>query len=240
MACFIRRPSNDFNFATWQVGSDVLVSDLVDDIPNCTLTASAPTNPIAQAQTTGDIDLTWSYPDGQASAFEIWISNSPVTGFSLLGTVTETKAIISGLSPSDTKWFKVRALGALTSAFSPEVSDTTYITQDLSLSILTLTGLSQTSVRMDWSYNLIDKDTELDWSQDITFGSIEGATIIGKGVGTYTIPDTLTANVAYYFRLNGITMSNYYKQETITTFLYIVDQNGNNIIDGSGNRLIQT
>ena len=238
MSCFVKRPSNDFNFMSWQVASDVKVVDLQGNIPDCTIITSAPTNPIIQAQTSGDIDLVWSYPQGDATSYEVHMSDFPNTGFSLLGTVIDSEATISGLGANVTKYFKVRALGSALSAFSPVVGATTFIDDSLSLDVLTLTGIVQTTIQVEWDYQLIQKETFLEWSTDETFATVDGSTTLPKGTNVFLV-ENLTANTEYFFRIQGTSMSNYYRINSLDAAVFIASQNNQVISNGNGAIIIQ-
>jgi len=74
----------------------------------------APQNFIAIAGANeGDIHLDWDTVK-KAKSYELQRSPDPITGTSWIaaGTVTKSKATISGLSSGTKNWFRVRAIGA--------------------------------------------------------------------------------------------------------------------------------
>lgn len=192
MACFTERTSTPFNFIGTKRAVNVNISELGDDIGFCSLAAVAPTNLIADAVTSCDIDVYWTAPTETPLNIQLQVSDDGSV-WSDLATLSgsATTFIHGNVGTTTTKFYRVRSLGIIPSEFSNVDSATTGADQP----ILTTTPLSTTSIQLDWVYTSFDSDTIIQTSTN--------------GGGFITIPVTITSGTNTYNVL-GLSVDNTY------------------------------
>jgi hypothetical protein len=119
-----------------------------------TFTPSAPTSITATAATTTSINLAWVDGSTTETGFQIWMSTTSGSGYSLLATnpANQVTRSVTGLSVNVRYYFQIRAInGALTSAYSNEA---TAITSNPALpTSVTAIATSPTQVTLSWVDN---------------------------------------------------------------------------------------
>lgn len=207
-------------------------SDAYDSPFTSTITATtssaapnAPSNLGASVVSSSQINLSWTDNSSNETGFEL--KRATDSGFTQnviwIGGITGTSYSNTGLTPSTTYYYKVRAQGASqNSAYSSAVNATTQssgATIPTAPSGLTATVLSQTSVKLDWTDNS-NNETGFELKRATDSGFTQNVVWIG-GITSNTYTNTgLTAATTYYYKVraeNAAGKSVYSSSYSVTT-----------------------
>ncbi|HEY0371799.1 MAG TPA: fibronectin type III domain-containing protein [Thermoanaerobaculia bacterium] len=186
---------------------------------------NAPSNLSPSVVSSSQIDLTWTDNSTNETGFEV--KRATDSGFTQnvvwVGSIQGTSYSATGLSPSTTYYFKVRAQGSSqNSAYSSAVNATT-TSSGASIpnapSSLSATVLSQTSVSLQWTDNSsnetgfeVKRATDSGFTQNVVWiGGISGNTYTNTG---------LSASTTYYYKVraeNAAGKSAYSNSDDATT-----------------------
>ncbi len=169
-----------------------------------TITPSAPSGLTATVGTTTSINLAWVDGSADETGFQIWMSTTAGSGYSLIATnpANQVTRSVTGLSVNVRYYFQVRAInGALTSAYTNEATSITS-TPALPTSV-TAIATSPTQITLSWVDNATIE----------TGYGVERSTTSGTGfvlVTTAAINATgfvdtgLTTGTTYYYRIRAL------------------------------------
>ncbi|WP_455210292.1 fibronectin type III domain-containing protein [Kaarinaea lacus] len=121
--------------------------------------ASAPAAPsglVASATSSSEIDLSWNDNSANETGFKIERSTVQNSGYSQIGTTAAnvTTYASTGLNANATYYYRVRAYNASgDSLYSNIASDTTYAAVPIGPSNVSITDITASSARINWSDN---------------------------------------------------------------------------------------
>lgn len=240
------KTSNGINIASWNGGNEFL-RGVVDDVAvyGKTLTATqvkahtdagrgqqqdpppaAPSSLTATAASDTRIDLTWKDNSTDESAFVIERStSSSFTSPTIINAANdETFHADTGLSPSTTYWYRVRARNVIGySSYSNVVSATTKAppsaTPPAAPSTLVAGAFSDTRIDMSWADNSNDEQSfVVERSADASFATVTSTTLPAN---TTSWSDTgRSPNTTYWYRVkavNAVGSSGYSNAASATT-----------------------
>ncbi|MEI9921933.1 MAG: fibronectin type III domain-containing protein [Bacteroidota bacterium] len=166
---------------------------------------NAPTSPAATALTGSTIKIDWTDASSNETGFEIQRSLTSGSGFSLV-TTTAVNAVTftdSGLTPSTTYYYRVRAVNAtLQSSYTSEVNATTGAIPAVPTS-LSATAASSYSINLTWTDA---SSNETGFEIEHSLSSSSGFTLVtttAANATSYT-DVSLTSNTTYYYRIRGV------------------------------------
>jgi hypothetical protein len=169
---------------------------------------NAPSNLSASAVSSSQIDLSWTDNSTNETGFEL--KRATDSGFTQnvvwIGGIQGTSYSNTGLSPSTTYYYKVRAQGASqNSAYSNTVNATTSAsgaTIPTAPSGLSATVLSNTSIRLQWTDNS-SNETGFELKRATDSGFTANVVWIGGIQGTTYTNTGLTAGTTYYYKVRA-------------------------------------
>lgn len=183
------------------------------------VTPDAPTNLTATGVTSTTNLLNWT--DNSTNEQNIEVQRRTVTGtYALIATLAANTTSYSdtGLSPSTTYFYRVRAInGQGNSAYSNEASATT-LRPPNAPSNLTATGISKTEIRLTWQDNSND-EAGFRIERKPGSGNFQEVRVVGAGVTSF-ISSGLVSSTTYVFRVrayNSIGASGYSNEARGTT-----------------------
>lgn len=155
------------------------------------------------------IELYWNNSNTEDTAYDIFSSSLPETGYTLLETVTaglENRLTVSGLQPDTTYYYKVRPRkGDRTGTLSGYASARTY-SELPAPSGIRMSGRTATSITLAWDYTaeqVADFVHYAVFRADNSDVFVQVATVADKSVTSYTDYD-LQVGVPYKYKVRAV------------------------------------
>jgi hypothetical protein len=163
---------------------------------------TAPSNLVAVGVSFQRIDLTWS-PSDDADGYEIQQSTDAVTWTSLGRGNTGTSAMLFGLQPDTTYFFRVRGFNSGgDSPFSNVASARTVATPPLFPSALTATVISRSRIDLAWTDNSTSED-RFDIERSTDGRAFRLVASVGPNVTRYSDTERIRPSTTYTYRVRA-------------------------------------
>lgn len=168
---------------------------------------AAPTNLVATAQSSTAVLLTWADASVNESGFEIYQSTAG-SAYTKIGTTAPnvTSVQVTGLQPSTTYTFKVRAVNAAGGADSPEAPVTTPAPPPVPAAPTQFTAApwSATEILLQWTDNSTDETGFLiERSPDGATWATLATAPAHTGTTAQALDGGLTSGTEYYYRVSA-------------------------------------
>jgi hypothetical protein len=174
-----------------------------------TSTLNAPTSLAVGAVSYAQITIGWTDNSSEETGFSIERKTGAGGTYAQVGSVgaNVTTFTNTSLTQGTEYYFRVRAIsGANYSGYSTEVNATTLTLN--APSSLTVTPLSATQIRLDWTDNSTDETNFYIERKTGAGGTYAYVGTVGANVTTYTSAG-LTQNTTYYYRVSAYNGGNY-------------------------------
>ncbi|MDZ7303603.1 MAG: fibronectin type III domain-containing protein [candidate division KSB1 bacterium] len=191
---------------------------------NATTLLKAPSNLVATAVSSSQINLSWTDNTTNESGFKIERKTGASGTYAEIATVGSnvTNYSNTGLAAGTEYFYRVRAYTATNvSAYSNEDSATTLSNLPAAPSNLTATPVSNTQIDLTWTDNANNETGFKIERKTGAAGTYAEIATVGQNVTSYSNTG-LSGNTKYFYRVrayNGFGNSNYSNEASATTFL---------------------
>ena len=165
-----------------------------------------PGNLVLGGITISSINLTWADNSDNETGFQIERSLLPLTGFSLIHTTAAniTSYNNTGLEDNTTYYYRIRAINAAgSSGYTAVASATTLLSVPVSPTGLTLSGVTNNSITLNWNDN---SDNESGFEIERSLTPVTGFALIfttAANATSYTNTG-LAEDTRYYYRVRAV------------------------------------
>jgi len=159
------------------------------------------------------VTIAWTNSDGCTSVIEYGTTVSYGSSISD-GNNTSHSVTLTGLSPSTTYHYRIKLISETDSSDVTPSLDRTFTTNPSEISVITVSGISSTSVTITWTTASIGTSV-IDYGTTTSYGN----TATGTSGTSHSVTLTgLTYNTTYHFRAKSVlSSSTYYSSDTTFT-----------------------
>lgn len=194
-----------YTFLGWNLQADgngpALTSQtlVTDDLTVYAWWLQTPVQVTAQSETAKSIRLSWDTVSGDSITYQVYRATTAGGTYTLAATTPETSALVSGLTPGATYYFKVRARKTVGSTAFDSADSSIVSAKPLPAKPVLdeLVPASATSIRLVWSK-----------VPDVAGYKIYRSTVSGQG--PWTLVSTVSATLSSYTNTALITGQRYY------------------------------